>query len=268
MVLDSIMKEINSFCKNDDTCVMIILVLVGFLLCMFFNRNEGFIDYAELDQLDKEQKEMKDIGKKPESIGIQLKQNKPINGYGPLEKKIMMARQGKQYTSKKINQSSGIDVSHIGHPVAYNWNKTGGYYNFEGQMSDFGMNKPMNAENIVKAQPSGDQQGLNVQSSKSGNKLKLVLFYAPWCGHSKNMLKDFDNVISQYHNKDMNGYNLEITKIDMDQNPDAAKEYGVEVKGFPTLYTFTNVNGKEVSQVFNFREEDKIIEELNRRTSS
>lgn len=269
MVLDSIMKEINLFCKNDDTCVMIILVLVGFLLCMFFKRNEGFIDFAELNQLDEQQQEMKDIGKKPESIGIQLSQNKPTNGYGPLEKKINMARQGKQYKSKKFDQRGGIEISQVGLPIAYDWNKTGGYYNFEGQMSDFGMNKPMNAENIVKAQPTGDQQGEENQPNKSsGKKLKLVLFYAPWCGHSKNMLKDYDNVISKFHNQNMNGYNLEIIKIDMDKNPDAAKEHGVEVKGFPTLHTFTDVNGKEVSQVFNFREEEKIIEELKRRTSS
>lgn len=266
MVLDSIMKEINSFCKNDDTCVLIILVLVGFLLCMLFKRNEGFLNFANLDELDKEQQEMKDIGKKPESIGIQLSENRPVNGYGPLEKKINIARQGPQYNSKKFNQPGAIDISQVGLPVAYDWNRKGGYYNFEGQMSDFGMNKPMNAENIMKTQPMGDQN--KMEPNKSGNKLKLVLFYAPWCGHSKRMLKDYDNVISQYHNKDMNGYNLEIIKIDMDTNPDAAKQHNVEVKGFPTLYTFTNVNGKEVSQVFNFREEDKIIEELKRRTSS
>ena len=47
----------------------------------------------------------------------------------------------------------------------------------------------------------GDQN--KMEPNKSGNKLKLVLFYAPWCGHSKKMLKDYDNVISQYHNKDI-----------------------------------------------------------------
>ena len=269
MVLDSIMKEINSFCKNDDTCVLIILVLIGFLLCMFFKRNEGFLNFSELDELDKENQEMKDIGKKPESIGIKLNENKPINGYGPLENKINMARNGRQYQTNKFKTEGGIDISQVGLPVAYDWNRTGGYYNFEGQMSDFGMNKPMNAENIVKVQPIGDQQEKQIQPSKSSGKtFKLVLFYAPWCGHSKSMLKDYDNVTSQFHNTNMNGYNLEIIKIDMDSNPDAAKKYNVEVKGFPTLYTFTIVNGKEVSQVFNFREEDKIIEELKRRTSS
>lgn len=269
MVLDSIMKEINIFCKNDDTCVLVILVLVGFLLCMFFNRNEGFIDFAPLDVLDKEQAEMKDIGKKPEAIGIQLSENRPTNGYGPLENKVNMAKQGKQYQSKKFNQPGGIDISRF-QPIAYEWNKTGGYYNFDGQISDFGLDKPMESQDVVKTHPTGENQGDAevLPGSEKGKKFKLVLFYAPWCGHSKNMLKDYDNVIGQYHKKNMNGYNLEIIKIDMDANPDAAKEYNVEIKGFPTLHTFTTVNGKEVSQVFNFREEDKIIEELKRRTSA
>ena len=117
-----------------------------------------------MDELDSETQEMKDIGKKPESIGIQLSENRPTNGYGPLENKINMARRGPQYQIKKFNQPGGIDISQVGLPVAYDWNRTGGYYNFEGQMSDFGMNKPLNAENIVKSQPMGEHK--DIQPSK------------------------------------------------------------------------------------------------------
>ena len=47
MVFNSVMKSIRDFCKDDDTCIFVILVLIGFLLCMFFNRDrdEGYADY-------------------------------------------------------------------------------------------------------------------------------------------------------------------------------------------------------------------------------
>ena len=50
--------------------------------------------------------------------------------------------EGPQYNSKKFNQPGGIDISQS-IVVAYDWNRKGGYYNFEGQNVDFGMNKPM-----------------------------------------------------------------------------------------------------------------------------
>ena len=40
----------------------------------------------------------------------------------------------------------------------------------------------------------------------------LVLVYAPWCGHSKNMLGDYERVKKDYHGKEMNGYRLNILK--------------------------------------------------------
>ena len=38
---DKAMKELKFFCKDDDTCVFNIDTY-RILLCMFFNRNEGF----------------------------------------------------------------------------------------------------------------------------------------------------------------------------------------------------------------------------------
>jgi thioredoxin-like negative regulator of GroEL len=101
----------------------------------------------------------------------------------------------------------------------------------------------------------------------SGSTLSLVLFYAPWCGHSKNMLGDFDSVISSHHGTSLNGVEIEVLKVDMESDPEGAKEYDVEVKGFPTLYTFTSVGGKRIPQLFNFRKQDEIIRELENRTT-
>jgi hypothetical protein len=82
------------------------------------------------------------------------------------------------------------------------------------------------------------------------------------------MLADYKSVTSQYDNKVMNGVTLSIIKIDMDANPEGAKEYNVEVKGFPTLYTFVDVDGKMVGQPFSPRDEKGIIGELEKRTQS
>ena len=78
MVFDSAMKSISKFCRDDDTCIFVILVLIGFLLCMFFNRDsdEGFADYpfgepsrpqgnAELQKEREEKHNYGGIGKEP-----------------------------------------------------------------------------------------------------------------------------------------------------------------------------------------------------------
>ena len=93
----------------------------------------------------------------------------------------------------------------------------------------------------------------------------MVEYYAPWCGHSRNMLEDYDAVIADYNGKTKGGVTYEVIKIDMDKDKDAAKRYEVEVRGFPTLYTFYAVGDKKISNVFPHRTKDKIIEELEKR---
>jgi thiol-disulfide isomerase/thioredoxin len=277
--MDSIANELKKFCKNDDTCLFVILVLFGFLLCMFFNRNEGFLDFSFLDgQGEKHSydnpENQGDIGKKPEKIGVQLNPNKPINGYGPLEGKVNVARTGKQYQMGGFVQQGGIHTSDSSFPMGYDFGASGGYY-FLNQDSSFGRDRPMDKEikqvaPVQKVMPQNIQQvpEKSTVSGSSSKELELVLFYAPWCGHSKNMLGDYDSVMNQYSGGMMNDVKLKISKIDMDVNPNAAKEYDVEVKGFPTLYTFTSVNGRKVGQLFNPRKQDEIVAELEKRTSS
>ena len=79
------------------------------------------------------------------------------------------------------------------------------------------------------------------------------------------MLKDYDAVIDEYHGKEKDGVSYEVTKIDMDKDKDAGKRHEVEVKGFPTLYTFYDVGDKTIKKEFPHREKDKIIQELTKR---
>tara|TARA_X000000950_G_C13824544_1_gene623410 strand:- start:611 stop:1048 length:438 start_codon:yes stop_codon:yes gene_type:complete len=89
------------------------------------------------------------------------------------------------------------------------------------------------------------------------NVADLVLLYAPWCGHSKNMMEDYDRVISDYHGKKINGYTMNILKYNSDIDKNEIKKRNV--KGFPTL--FLEKNGESIP--FNKRKYNEIIDELN-----
>lgn len=74
---------------------------------------------------------------------------------------------------------------------------------------------------------------------KNNNKDVLVEFYAPWCGHCKQLVPIYDAVAKKIsHNK-----NIVIAKIDSTAN----EVPGVSIKGFPTIKFFPN--GKKDSPV-------------------
>ena len=321
MVFNSVMKSIRDFCKDDDTCIFVILVLIGFLLCMFFNRDrdEGYADYPfgepgkPMGNNKKEVEEKHDyggIGREPtkhaeieESTeppanpnmpqiaeaeklpGLQPKNpGDPVNGLGTITDSVQMAREGKQYNPEILPNTGGIDVKGfsldsgpVGVPLSYSM-----YFPYakfkDGPPSDLGPQFPTGypqdkerEHNVPSVQPK-DTMDMNVSQDSvvqvSKKNMKLVLFYAPWCGHSKNMLGDYDAVIQKYDNKEMNGVTLSIIKVDMDANKEGAKPYNVDIRGFPTLYTFVEENGKLVSQPFSPRDESGIVAELQKRTQS
>ena len=250
MVFEAVMKEIKKFCKDDDTCIFVILVLLGFLLCMFFNRGEGFLNYSFIDD-PKSQGDSEDLhqygpadgddkfGKEPTKGPTQVEKTvgmipqdpgPPQNGYAGMNKQVAIAKQGKQYqmeilpTQGKLNRiDSSLDRGPVGVELGYQsfmpWAQ------FGGPPSDMGPDKPMaqpraQPQAQPQAQVPGDQVAPVGPSGPSPKKeMKLVLFYAPWCGHSKNMLGDYQSVTDQYNNKVMNGITLSIIKVDMDATP-------------------------------------------------
>ena len=314
MVFDSAMKSISKFCRDDDTCIFVILVLIGFLLCMFFNRDsdEGYADYPFGEpgkpegNADKEVEEKHDyggIGKEPtkhaeieetieppkdpqmpqiaeaEKLPGLMPQNPgdPINGLGNLNNSVQIAREGKQYNSEILPNTGGINVKGfsldsgpVGVPLNYSM-----YFPYakfkDGPPSDLGPQFPEGPPKegepgIPAVGTTPDSQDSAVPTSMK--EMKLVLFYAPWCGHSKNMQGDYEAVIQKYNNTEMNGVKLSIIKVDMEANKDGAKAYNVDIRGYPTLYTFVEENGKLVSQPFSPRDEASIVAELQKRTQS
>ena len=62
----------------------------------------------------------------------------------------------------------------------------------------------------------------------------LVDYWAPWCGPCKMIAPILEEVSKEYSDK------LKVVKVNIDDNPDTPRKYGV--RGIPTLTVFKNGN--------------------------
>jgi len=114
--------------------------------------------------------------------------------------------------------------------------------------------------------PKPAEENILDSDKKLENELHLVLFYAPWCGHCKGMMDDYNSVIDSHHGKVMNNVKLHVVKVDMVDKPDGGKPYNVKIQGFPTLHTFKKKNGSlSEGELFQPRKKDGIISEITKR---
>lgn len=91
----------------------------------------------------------------------------------------------------------------------------------------------------------------------SQNGIVLVDFYATWCGPCQMLSPVIDSI------KQKNIENLEIIKVDIDENPEIASKY--QVMSVPTLLFFCD--GNLVKQTVGFMPEEKIcsiIDEISK----
>lgn len=69
------------------------------------------------------------------------------------------------------------------------------------------------------------------------NKHVLVEFYAPWCGHCKKLLPEYEKAASELKGK------VSLAKVDATEEKDLASKYNV--KGFPTMVWFEDAKETE-----------------------
>jgi protein disulfide-isomerase A6 len=102
----------------------------------------------------------------------------------------------------------------------------------------------------------------NVNTILDGSKYVFVEFYAPWCGHCKNLAPEYAKVgeaIEKFKPKD-----VVVAKVNCDEHKDICGKY--EVRGYPTLKFFGKNAAPEDYQ--KGRSAEDIIEFLNDRTGA
>ncbi|XP_065828388.1 uncharacterized protein [Oscarella lobularis] len=86
---------------------------------------------------------------------------------------------------------------------------------------------PTIASNVV------DLDKSNFDNYVNGDKFAFVEFYAPWCGHCKNLAPAYEEVGDAFANIE----GVLIAKVDADSERDLGSRFGVS--GFPTLKYFS-----------------------------
>lgn len=85
--------------------------------------------------------------------------------------------------------------------------------------------------------------------------LKVIDVWAPWCGPCKMMMPTIEKLAKEFNVEDSN---VEIIKINADENPDQVAKY--QVRGIPTL--LFEKDGEVVARLVGVKQEAEIRETI------
>jgi len=270
-MFDKILKSVKDFCNDDDMCLFCVLVLAGFLLCMFLNDKSGFANLADIAGSGEVAAPPPPPAKPaegtvPQEVGQKLKK-RDVVAPASITKKLEIARGAPRPEQQLPSvQKPGLMVqdASIFKPFDEVWNP--GFMPldmvFKGAV---GSGKPSGPgagasagpvagpsgvrgvgasqgggllDTIKGALPGGKKPEVKGVESAPGGDLKMILVYAPWCGHSKKMIPDYEKVKAEFDGKTVNNSKVSVVMYNSDVDKDKVKEY--KVKGFPTLFVEKN----------------------------
>ena len=290
-VLDDFIKMVKKQCDDDDVCIMVVFVLIGFMLCYLFkNQISGYMNFAGVGEdmasgagqpmanqpmanqpmaNGAANQPMANQPKADKKVGIELQPRKPEPTPSTMKQLDVMASKP-PVERGSVEQQVGLKIQNasIFRPFDEIWNP--GFMPldmvFKGvESSGMGQDRPMgppkpNGMGPPKPNGMGPDRPMGNPSQMgnepTGEDVNLVLVYAPWCGHSKRMLPDYERIKSEYDGKTVNGKKVNVLMYDSDVDKDKVKEYGV--RGFPSL--FLEKNGNRES--FPHRQYEKIKDAL------
>ena len=258
-IVKDVMNSFKRLCNNDETCIFIVLILVGLLLCMIFNK-DGF---ANVGGQDSGLHEAVDTGEKMYGFGkdaphsadntlygtdFKGKQDAPLVGLVPKPNRAdpvapsmvteMNTLGPVKVSEPTMQQAPGLLVQDgsITKPFDEVWNP--GYEPVD--MAFVGAKPPASQggfEATEGSRPMGKAPGMemglpgNAKGYGGGEGVNLTLYYAPWCPHCKNMMPEWESLEKSHHGKSFMGKLLHLTKVDSDAEPEKVKAAGVQ--GFP-----------------------------------
>jgi protein disulfide-isomerase A6 len=91
----------------------------------------------------------------------------------------------------------------------------------------------------------------------NSDKFVLVEFFAPWCGHCKNLAPIYEELANAFSREP----SVLIAKVDATQEPDLASRYGVE--GYPTLKWFSADDKQNPENYIDQRQLDSLVNYVN-----